>query len=259
MTQAADDKLIAGLKPRWRHILLEENLIRMTGREVARTILRDQGRTDVQVCVHEDGKDCYSPFLNLIGLSQNVAGSCSVMAVATAAHEVGHALQLGFIEKISEILKGSNMFSLLASLGELFVLLPGLVWCVKSAGREKSSTHSYQISQSQQNPKQYSFIHLQHLIFKSVIALLKSILILLVFPINFLIYVVFIAFFGILFSIAISCALISRWVIFLIEIHASCRALSLLKQYNMLDRSQQKAAKIYLRACALTYLRSFAD
>ncbi len=58
------DELMPKLHPHWKHLLLGENLGKMTGSEVARRLLREQGRTDIKVCLSQYERNCYSPFLN---------------------------------------------------------------------------------------------------------------------------------------------------------------------------------------------------
>lgn len=67
---------------------------RMTGADVARKMLRDNGITDVQV-THTPGHltDHYNPQTKVVNLSESVYNSCSIAAAAVAAHECGHALQ----------------------------------------------------------------------------------------------------------------------------------------------------------------------
>ena len=66
----------------------------MTGADVARKMLRDNGITDVQV-THTSGHltDHYNPQTKTVNLSESVYNSCSIAAAAVAAHECGHALQ----------------------------------------------------------------------------------------------------------------------------------------------------------------------
>ena len=66
----------------------------MTGADVARKMLRDNGITDVQV-THTPGHltDHYNPQTKIVNLSESVYNSCSIAAAAVAAHECGHALQ----------------------------------------------------------------------------------------------------------------------------------------------------------------------
>lgn len=66
----------------------------ITGAEVARRILRDQGITDVTV---QEGEgflsDHYSPMEKTLNLSPEVYNGVNAAAAGVAAHECGHALQ----------------------------------------------------------------------------------------------------------------------------------------------------------------------
>lgn len=66
----------------------------MTGADVARKMLHDNGITDVQV-THTQGflTDHYNPATKIVNLSDSVYSSNSIAAAAVAAHECGHALQ----------------------------------------------------------------------------------------------------------------------------------------------------------------------
>ena len=66
----------------------------MSGAEVARKMLNDNGIYDVKV-VSTQGMltDHYNPQTKTIALSEGVYGSRSVAAAAVAAHECGHAVQ----------------------------------------------------------------------------------------------------------------------------------------------------------------------
>ena len=66
----------------------------MSGADVARKMLADNGITDVTV-THVQGKltDHYNPLTKTLNLSDAVYGQCSVAAAAVAAHECGHAVQ----------------------------------------------------------------------------------------------------------------------------------------------------------------------
>lgn len=66
----------------------------MTGADVARKMLHDNGIYDVQV-THTQGHltDHYNPENKTVNLSESVYNSNSIMAAAVAAHECGHALQ----------------------------------------------------------------------------------------------------------------------------------------------------------------------
>lgn len=66
----------------------------MTGADVARKMLRDNGITDVEVkSISGMLTDHYDPTKKVINLSEGVYGQASVAACAVAAHETGHAIQ----------------------------------------------------------------------------------------------------------------------------------------------------------------------
>ncbi|MCM1346101.1 MAG: zinc metallopeptidase [Bacteroides sp.] len=66
----------------------------LTGKDVAEMMLRANGITDVKV-ISTAGRltDHYNPADQTVNLSEIVYGSNSIMAVAVAAHECGHAIQ----------------------------------------------------------------------------------------------------------------------------------------------------------------------
>lgn len=66
----------------------------MTGADVARKMLKDNGIFDVKV-VHVAGQltDHYNPSTKTVNLSETVYGSYSIAAASVAAHECGHAVQ----------------------------------------------------------------------------------------------------------------------------------------------------------------------
>jgi len=66
----------------------------LTGADIARSILRDNGIADVTVePIQGRLTDHYDPRTKTLRLSENVFGSNSMAAVGVAAHEVGHAIQ----------------------------------------------------------------------------------------------------------------------------------------------------------------------
>lgn len=67
---------------------------RLTGREIAEKMLRENGIYDVKV-VSVEGflSDHYNPVNKTINLSLEVYSNYSVSAVAVAAHKTGHAVQ----------------------------------------------------------------------------------------------------------------------------------------------------------------------
>ena len=67
---------------------------RLTGADIARSILRDSGIHDVNVTTVRGAlSDHYDPRSKTLRLSEPVYGSNSMAAFGVAAHEVGHALQ----------------------------------------------------------------------------------------------------------------------------------------------------------------------
>jgi Zn-dependent membrane protease YugP len=76
---------------KYSKILLDN---RMSGRDVAERMLRDNGINDVRVeSVQGQLTDHYNPANKTINLSQEVYNGLSVSAAAVAAHECGHAVQ----------------------------------------------------------------------------------------------------------------------------------------------------------------------
>ena len=66
----------------------------MTGAEIARKMLYDNGITDVQVtCIQGQLTDHYNPQTKTVNLSESVYEQRNVAAAAVAAHECGHVLQ----------------------------------------------------------------------------------------------------------------------------------------------------------------------
>lgn len=67
---------------------------RLTGKEIAEKMLRENGIYDVKV-VSVEGflSDHYNPLTKTINLSPDVYNNYSVAAAAVAAHETGHAVQ----------------------------------------------------------------------------------------------------------------------------------------------------------------------
>lgn len=71
-----------------------QNVRGITGADVARTLLRLNGITDVRVeAVAGNLTDHYDPSKKVIRLSENVFSSTSISALSVAAHETGHAVQ----------------------------------------------------------------------------------------------------------------------------------------------------------------------
>lgn len=70
------------------------NMAGLTGAEVARRILYENGLYDVRIeMVHGHLTDHYDPRTNVVRLSESTYNNTSSSAIGVAAHEVGHAIQ----------------------------------------------------------------------------------------------------------------------------------------------------------------------
>lgn len=105
--------------------------IRMTGREIAEKMLRDNGIYDVQV-VSVPGAltDHYNPANKTVNLSDWVYAQANVAAAAVAAHECGHAVQhntayswLTMRSKLVPVVQVSSQYVQWVILGGLAVLM----------------------------------------------------------------------------------------------------------------------------------------
>ena len=66
----------------------------LTGAEVARRMLEENGITNVRItCVQGELTDHFNPETMTVNLSESVYGPRSIAAAAVAAHECGHVLQ----------------------------------------------------------------------------------------------------------------------------------------------------------------------
>lgn len=110
----------------------------MTGAEVARKMLADNGITDVKV-EHVTGKltDHYNPQTKTLNLSDAVYASPSIAAAAVAAHECGHAVQhakgYGPLRLRSALVPAvsfaSNWVQWVLLAGVVFIqIFPSLIW-----------------------------------------------------------------------------------------------------------------------------------
>lgn len=105
--------------------------IRMTGKEIAEKMLRDNGIYDVQV-VSVPGAltDHYDPANKTVNLSDWVYAQANVAAAAVAAHECGHAVQhntaytwLAMRSKLVPVVQVSSQYVQWVILGGLAVLM----------------------------------------------------------------------------------------------------------------------------------------
>lgn len=110
----------------------------MTGAEIARKMLADNGITDVKV-EHVTGKltDHYNPQTKTLNLSDAVYASPSIAAAAVAAHECGHAVQhakgYGPLRLRSALVPAvsfaSNWVQWVLLAGVVFIqIFPSLIW-----------------------------------------------------------------------------------------------------------------------------------
>ena len=131
--------LISGLLKR-RFTEYSQIPIRMTGAQIAETMLRQNGINDVQV-VSVPGQltDHYDPVRKTVNLSEPVYHANSVAAAAVAAHECGHAVQhqqayawLGFRSKMVPAVQfASNLqqYLMMAAMFGLFMFhSPFMLW-----------------------------------------------------------------------------------------------------------------------------------
>ncbi len=82
------------VKGNYRKYSQFRNSANITGAQVARRILDNQGLSDVEVRVVKGVlTDHYDPRKRIVSLSEDVYSGASIAAAGIAAHEVGHALQ----------------------------------------------------------------------------------------------------------------------------------------------------------------------
>jgi len=110
----------------------------LTGADVAKLMLKQNGITDVQVCsVSGMLTDHYDPSKKVVNLSESVYGQRSIAACAVAAHETGHAIQhavgYGPLKLRSAIVPvvtfANNTVQWVLLAGVLFInVFPHLIW-----------------------------------------------------------------------------------------------------------------------------------
>ena len=119
---------LAGVQLRRKFELYSQVPVGMTGEQVARRMLLDNGITDVTVtAVPGQLTDHYHPLKKTVNLSEGVYESSSLAAAAVAAHECGHAVQhaksYAALQMRSALVPVANVSTQLAQ----FVLMAGLV------------------------------------------------------------------------------------------------------------------------------------
>ena len=110
----------------------------MTGADVARKMLSDNGITDVQVtCIPGKLTDHYNPATKTVNLSEAVYRTNSIAAAAVAAHECGHVIQhaTGYLPLkmrtalVPAVSFSSNIVSWVLLAGVIFInVFPALLW-----------------------------------------------------------------------------------------------------------------------------------
>ncbi|BAC13727.1 zinc metallopeptidase [Oceanobacillus iheyensis] len=101
----------------------------MTGADVARKILDDNGLYDVQIGkVKGTLSDHYDPRKKIVNLSEGIYNGRSMAASAVAAHEVGHAIQdqqeYAFLKFRSALVPVANFGSNIS----MFLIIAGIIF-----------------------------------------------------------------------------------------------------------------------------------
>ena len=112
------------------------NGVGLTGAQIARRMLDDNGLYDVQVqAVSGTLSDHYDPGAHVVRLSTGVYGQASVSAMAVACHECGHAVQhaRGYVPMSirSALVPLANFGSsawLILLIAGIFLHITGLIW-----------------------------------------------------------------------------------------------------------------------------------
>ena len=116
--------------------LKRDNGTGMTGAQIARRMLDDNGMSDVPVeCVPGTLSDHFDPSGPVVRLSENVYHTASVSAMAVACHECGHAVQhargyvpMRFRTALVPVANlGSTLWIWLLLIG-FFLNMFGLIW-----------------------------------------------------------------------------------------------------------------------------------
>lgn len=112
--------------------------INLSGAEVARRMLAENGIHDVQVtCIPGTLTDHYNPQTKTVNLSESVYSQRSIAAAAVAAHECGHVIQhaTGYLPLklrsalVPAVSFSSNIVQWILLLGVLLInITPALLW-----------------------------------------------------------------------------------------------------------------------------------
>ncbi len=113
-----------------------ENSKKITGADVARIILKENGLENIYVVeVKGELTDHYDPSRKVVRLSTNIYNGSSISAIAVAAHEVGHAIQdkekYSFMRLRSFLVPIVNLVSYLGYFGLLVSIFAGITGYIK--------------------------------------------------------------------------------------------------------------------------------
>jgi uncharacterized protein len=208
------DRLRLKLKSSSKQILLESNQLGFTSLEIAPLILQELKMTDVEVHITEEEENFYNSFYNYIGLSESIATSQSVMAVAIMAHEIGHALQFRADRKINNFLGREHIIWFRLFHNDFLQLRLMVLPMIALMGIKHVKLVSFSLPSTYFNTTQ-------------IIALTPL----------FICYEFF-----------------YRATVIYDELNASVRAIHLLKYYKILSKQQLKVAQKFLMAAAMTYI-----
>lgn len=102
------------------------NSLGITGAQAASQMLAYYGINNVPVKAGSEGQDFFDPRTNSITLSPSAFNNCSITALATACHEVGHACQYAQDYTPMKIRSAIVPVANLASNLWIFILLVGI-------------------------------------------------------------------------------------------------------------------------------------
>lgn len=113
-----------------------ENKTGLTGADIARKILDDNGLNNILVSkVSGDLTDHYDPKKKVVNLSTDIYSGKTIAAISVAAHEVGHAIQdkdgYSFMRIRSFLVPFVNLVSYLGYFGLFISIFAGLTGYIK--------------------------------------------------------------------------------------------------------------------------------
>ena len=126
------------VKSRYNKYKKIANNVGMTGEQVARTILDNNGLQNVQVLmIDKELGDNYNPSNKTVNLSPEVYGGSSIASLAVASHECGHAIQdkenYSFMRLRMKLIPALNAASTLSYISILVGLFAGYMLMLEIA------------------------------------------------------------------------------------------------------------------------------